>query len=82
VQAGTTLADADIREGKAPLVKRQGASYVQRHVAADSDPFVCGCSWSRIFRPRRQVLRMGIDSLVVLTLYVLGTAGLIAVARG
>jgi cation:H+ antiporter len=33
-----------------------------------------------IFRPRRQVLGMGLDSLVVLVLYGLGTAGLIAVA--
>lgn len=35
-----------------------------------------------IFRPRQRVLRMGIDSLVVLVLYVLGTIGLVAVARG
>ncbi len=35
-----------------------------------------------IFRPSRRVLRMGIDSLVVLVLYVLGIVGLIAVARG
>ncbi|MCA1647978.1 MAG: sodium:calcium antiporter, partial [Chloroflexi bacterium] len=33
-----------------------------------------------IFRPRRQILRMGIDSFAVLLLYVLGTVGLIAVA--
>jgi cation:H+ antiporter len=33
-----------------------------------------------IFRPRRQVLGMGLDSLAVLVLYVLGTAGLLAVA--
>ncbi len=33
-----------------------------------------------IFRPRRQVLNMGIDSLVVLLLYALGVVGLIAVA--
>jgi cation:H+ antiporter len=31
-----------------------------------------------IFRPRRQIARMGIDSLVVLVLYVLGVAGLFA----
>jgi len=35
-----------------------------------------------IFRPRRQVLRMGADSVVVLALYVLGIAGLVAVAHG
>ena len=35
-----------------------------------------------IFRPRRQVLNMGIDSVVVLALYVLGIVGLVAVAHG
>lgn len=33
-----------------------------------------------IFRPDRRILRMGIDSLIVLVLYALGTVGLIAVA--
>jgi len=33
-----------------------------------------------IFRPRRQVLNMGIDSVVVLVLYALGLVGLVAVA--
>ena len=35
-----------------------------------------------IFRPRLRVLRMGVDSLVVLVLYVVGIAGLIAVTHG
>jgi cation:H+ antiporter len=35
-----------------------------------------------IFRPRRQILRMGLDSLAVLILYALGLVGLIAIARG
>ena len=34
-----------------------------------------------IFRPCRQVLRMGIDSFVVLGLYVAGMVGLLALAR-
>ncbi len=34
-----------------------------------------------IFRPRRQILRMGIDSFVVLALYLAGIAGLVALAR-
>jgi cation:H+ antiporter len=34
-----------------------------------------------IFRPRRKVLGMGIDSLVVLVLYIVGVAGLVAIAR-
>jgi cation:H+ antiporter len=38
--------------------------------------------WGLIFRPRKQYLRLGLDSLIVLVLYVLGIVGLIAVARG
>jgi cation:H+ antiporter len=38
-------------------------------------------TWGLIMRPRRQVLRMGIDSLFVLVLYAAGIAGLIAVAN-
>ncbi len=34
-----------------------------------------------LFRPRRQIARMGIDSLVVLILYALGLLGLIALSR-
>jgi cation:H+ antiporter len=33
-----------------------------------------------IFRPSRRVLRMGVDSLAVLVLYLLGIAGLVAIA--
>jgi cation:H+ antiporter len=40
--------------------------------------YLCGL----IFRPHRRLLGMGIDSLVVLVLYTLGVAGLIAVAYG
>ncbi len=35
-----------------------------------------------IFRPRRQVLRMGIDSLCVLVVYVVGVLGLLFVSKG
>jgi cation:H+ antiporter len=35
-----------------------------------------------LFRPRRRVARMGVDSLVVLVLYALGLAGLFAIASG
>jgi cation:H+ antiporter len=38
--------------------------------------------WGLIFRPRRRFLRMGIDSLVVLVVYLLGLLGLVAVAYG
>jgi cation:H+ antiporter len=40
--------------------------------------YICGL----IFRPRRRVMGMGVDSLVVLILYLTGVAGLIAVAHG
>jgi cation:H+ antiporter len=33
-----------------------------------------------LFRPRRRIARMGVDSLVVLVLYVIGVAGLFAIA--
>ncbi len=35
-----------------------------------------------IFRPRRRILRMGVDSLAVLGLYLLGTAGLVLLGQG
>jgi cation:H+ antiporter len=34
-----------------------------------------------IFRPSRQILRMGVDSVVVLVLYGIGVAGLLATGR-
>ncbi len=38
--------------------------------------YICGL----IFRPKRRVLGMGVDSLVVLVLYVVATAGLVVIA--
>ena len=35
-----------------------------------------------IFRPRRQILRMGTDSLAILVLYVIGIIGLLFVPSG
>jgi cation:H+ antiporter len=35
-----------------------------------------------VFRPARSVLGIGIDSLVVLVLYLIGIAGLVAIASG
>ena len=35
-----------------------------------------------IFRSRRQIARMGLDSLVVIILYALGVLGLVAISRG
>jgi cation:H+ antiporter len=34
-----------------------------------------------IFRPRRMILRMGLDSFAVLVLYALGIAGLVAIVK-
>ena len=42
----------------------------------------CVYIYGLIFRPQRTVLRMGLDSLVVLVLYLLGTAGLVLVGQG
>ena len=40
--------------------------------------YICGL----IFRPGRRILHLGIDSLAVLILYLIGVAGLVAVALG
>jgi cation:H+ antiporter len=58
--------------------------------AHDTDIYLTGMGilltavylYGLIFRPRRRVLRMDIDSFAVLILYLLGVAGLIAVATG
>ncbi len=35
-----------------------------------------------IFRPKRQILSLGIDSFVVLLMYIVGTIGLFTIVRG
>lgn len=42
----------------------------------------CVYIYGLIFRPKSRVLGMGIDSFLVLVLYVIGTAGLFAIASG
>jgi cation:H+ antiporter len=42
----------------------------------------CVYIYGLIFRPRYKVLGLGLDSLVVLALYLLGTAGLVLVGQG
>lgn len=37
--------------------------------------------WGLLFRPRQQVLSMGLDSFIVLVLYVLGIVGLFAIGK-
>ena len=55
------------------------------HPTSTSQPSVhCSPSCTStglIFRPARQILRMGVDSLTVLVLYVIGIGGLVLVAR-
>ena len=36
--------------------------------------------WGLVFRPSRKILGMGVDSLIVLALYAIGIAGLVAVS--
>jgi cation:H+ antiporter len=56
--------------------------------AHDTDIYLTGLGilltvvyiYGLIFRPRRRILRMGVDSLVVLILYLIGLAGLLTVA--
>lgn len=58
--------------------------------AHDTDIYLTGLGilltavyiWGLVFRPWHRVLRMGIDSLVVLILYAVGIAGLIVLALG
>ncbi|MDQ3929660.1 MAG: hypothetical protein M3328_11015, partial [Chloroflexota bacterium] len=38
--------------------------------------------WGLSFRPARQYLRLGPDSIVVLVAYAIGVAGLVAIAGG
>ncbi len=49
------------------------------YLAALGILLTCAYLYGLIFRPRRRVLRMGVDSLVVLVLYVVGIGGLVAI---
>lgn len=58
--------------------------------AQDTDIYLTGLGilltavyvWGLVFRTRRRIFRMGVDSLAVLVLYAIGLAGLVAVALG
>ena len=58
--------------------------------ACDTDIYLTGLGtlltavyiYGLIFRPRRRILRMGVDSVTVLILYLIGLAGLVALALG
>ena len=63
--------------GKAVLPDAQASDI---YLAGLGILLTCVYAAGLIFRPRRQILGMGIDSLLVLVLYVAGTAGLFAIS--
>ncbi|GMA31201.1 sodium:calcium antiporter [Litorihabitans aurantiacus] len=68
---------ATVISGSAVLPRADGADiYLTALAALLTLVYVVGL----IFRPRRRILGMGVDSLVVLTLYVLGVGGLFTIA--
>lgn len=70
---------ASLLSGEAVLPRAQRADiYLAGLGILLTTVYLCGL----ILRPKRQVLRMGLDSVVVLLLYALGIAGLVAIARG
>lgn len=70
---------ASLLSGVAPLPQAQKSDvYLTGLGALLTAVYLCGL----IFRPRLRLLRMGVDSLVVLVLYLIGIAGLVAVAHG
>ncbi len=70
---------ADLLSGSAVLPQSQNSDvYLTGLGALLTTVYAAGL----LFRPRRNVLRMGIDSVAVLVLYVLGFAGLLALAGG
>ncbi|RYY14375.1 MAG: sodium:calcium antiporter [Alphaproteobacteria bacterium] len=70
---------AVIISGKAVLPDAQASDI---YLAGLGVLLTCVYAAGLIFRPKRQILRMGVDSLAVLILYVIGVGGLFAIARG
>jgi cation:H+ antiporter len=69
---------ATLITGKAVLPHAQATDI---YLAALGILLTCVYTAGLIFRPGRRVLRMGVDSLAVLILYIVGTGGLIFVAQ-
>ena len=70
---------ASLLSGVAPLPQAQSSDiYLTGLGALLTAVYLYGI----IFRPRMRFLRMGVDSLVVLVLYLVGIAGLVAVTQG
>ena len=63
--------------GKSVLPAAQASDI---YLAALGILLTCVYAVGLIFRPRRQVLRMGIDSITVISLYLIGLLGLFAIA--
>ncbi|MEO6870702.1 MAG: sodium:calcium antiporter [Chthoniobacterales bacterium] len=70
---------ATLLSGEAVLPKAQRTDV---YLAALGMLLTCIYLCGLIFRPRRQIARMGIDSLVVLIVYAIGIAGLFAISNG
>jgi len=90
-----TLAFSDIFGGNAflpvlflPATLLSGTSILPQ--AKDTDIYLASLGvlltavyiYGLIFRPKRQFLCLGIDSIIVLVLYIIGMAGLFAISKG
>jgi cation:H+ antiporter len=69
---------ASLLSGSAVLPQAQPADI---YLTALAVLLTCVYSYGLIFRPQRMILRMGLDSVVVLALYALGIAGLFLIAN-
>jgi cation:H+ antiporter len=70
---------AVIISGKAVLPDAQASDI---YLAGLGVLLTCVYAAGLVFRPKKQIWRMGIDSLAVLSLYILGVAGLLAISSG
>jgi cation:H+ antiporter len=69
---------ASLISGKAVLPQAQDTDiYLTALAALLTLTYMAGL----LFRPGRRIARMGVDSLVVLVLYVIGVVGLVAIAQ-
>ena len=68
---------ASLLSGSAVLPKAQATDI---YLAALGVLLTTVYMWGLVFRPSRKILGMGVDSLIVLALYAIGIAGLVAVS--
>ena len=69
---------ADLISGQSVLPTAQKSDI---YLTALGILLTCVYLYGMIFRPKRQILRMGLDSFVVLILYAIGVAGILALSR-